>query len=136
MSILPAYFYRPTKDIRDELNVVADIIERERKTIEDLRSTINDMESEAYKDSELARMRAELDEAKADLYRGFGISKDESKAIAEWIENHENTYHNGNHYHGVSSGGYEYIFYPTGIGTAGEIRCSSCGKRFQFQEIG
>lgn len=46
-------------------------LEKENKKLKDA----------VYKDSELQRMKAELEEARNDLRRGFGISELEQKAI-------------------------------------------------------
>ena len=134
--VLPSYFYRPMEEIRETLKVIGDIIEDEREDNKRLKEQIKELKDEHYKDEQLTAMRTELETAKADLYRGFGISKEENKDIENWIENHENTVHGGNHYHGLSGGGYEYIFYPTGIGTSGKIRCCNCGEKYEFQKIG
>ena len=65
-----------------------------------------------------------------DYHRGFPISKDEAKKIAEWKKKHDEEIHgNSNHYHGAVGGGYTYEFYPTGLGTFGKCICSACKKR-------
>ena len=105
-------------------------LEKENKKLKD----------EAYKDSELQRMKAELAEARNDLRRGFGISESEQKAIKEWKKKHETEAHGivtddqRMKLHGCIGGNYSYIFIPTSIGIVGEIQCS-CGEKFTFCEL-
>jgi len=40
-----------------------------------------------------------------------------------------------NHCHDVSGGGYKYMFYPTGIGTSGRVKCGRCGEVFEFRKL-
>lgn len=134
--ILSSYSYLSMDDVREALKIIGDTIESERKQNGYLNEKIKELTSEHYKDEELAKMKAELETARADLRRGFEISEREDKDIENWIENHENTVHGGNHHHGVSGGGYKFVFYPTGLGTSGVVRCCICGEEHEFQEIG
>ena len=64
------------------------------------------------------------------MRRGFPISAKESEAISAWKKEHDaNEHGNPNQYHGASGGGYNYEFYPTGIGTFSRCVCSSCSNR-------
>ena len=97
------------------------------------------LKSEHYEKKELAEMRAELDEARAELRRGFGISKEEDAAISKWIEEHEKEKHGVGtkvkyRYSGAIGGAYTYSFLPTSIGMIGTIKCS-CGAEFNFREM-
>ena len=44
------------------------------------------LKSEAYKDEELSKMKAQYDKMNADYYRGFPISENENNKINEWID--------------------------------------------------
>lgn len=96
--------------------------------------------NEKYKDQELSRMKKDLEEMKADYYRGFPISKNEQDKIDEWIDKHEKESHNCRtlddkmHRSGCIGGTYTYEFIPTSIGTIGTIKCN-CGAEFTFQEM-
>ena len=95
------------------------------------------LQSENYKDSELASMQNKISQLKADkekiwedARRGFPITEDEERKIQNWIKLHDATVHaNPKGYHGVSGGGYAYEFYPTGIGTSGVCYCEVCRRR-------
>ena len=96
--------------------------------------------SEKYKDQELSRMKKDLEEMKADYYRGFPISKNKQDKIDEWIDKHEKEAHNCRTLDdkmrrgGCIGGTYTYEFIPTSIGTIGTIKCN-CGAEFTFQEM-
>lgn len=98
-----------------------------------------ELTNEAYKDNELQNMKEQLEKMKKDYYRGFPISEAEHAAIKEWKERHDKEVHGVRNdvpsYDRGTGGRYEYIFYPTGIGISGVIRCH-CGAEFEFKEIG
>lgn len=78
-------------------------------------------------DKEYQVLKEERDTAKADLFRGFGITEEEDKRIQDWLKEHKKT-----HLRGL---GVSYVFTPTSLGTAGKIKCS-CGEEFTFRELG
>lgn len=98
------------------------------------------IKAEVYKDAELQKMKAELEQMKADYYRGFAITEDEEKRIKAWQKKHEEEVHGLKtdkdrlKAQGCCGGRYSYHFIPTAIGTSGVVRCS-CGAEFEFQEI-
>ena len=96
------------------------------------------LKDEAYKDTELAEMKKQLDAARADLRRGFGISEEEDKKIKEWQQKHEEEVHGVKPgkilYRGAAGGGYTYEFYPTGIGTFVTVKCD-CGAKFNLEQL-
>lgn len=101
-----------------------------------LQRQFNELYDEKWADTTLQNMKNELEQAKQDMYRGFPISEAENKKINNWILKHDEEVHNNpNHYHGVSGGGYEYSFYPTGLGTIGYCICENC-KRKAIKEKG
>lgn len=89
------------------------------------------LKSEAYKDEELSKMKAQYDKMNADYYRGFPISESENNKINEWINKISKEYP-GNE--GAIGGRFTYEFIPTGVGTYGKIIDSISGKSFSFQE--
>lgn len=96
---------------------------------ERLENEMKNMRDEKWKDDQLAKMKKELDNAKQDLYRGFGISKEEHDAIIAWQRKQ------GKKYTGAIGGRYEYRFFPTGIGVIGKIIDTTTNDEFTFQEL-
>lgn len=125
--------YNADSDIRK----AEEALDSVKKMVTDLRrkyaSAAHDVErlrSENWKDEQLLSMQKTVQEAVSDMNRGFPISKEELASIHEWMRNHDTKIHNNpNQYHGASGGGFEFVFYPTGIGTAGDCICSSCKHR-------
>lgn len=126
-----------------------EIIRAIKQRNEDNLQTINRLEEEneklkeeIWKDEELQKMRQELEDMREEYYRGFPISKKEDESIKEWIKEHEAKVHGLDTLEkrmkaaGVSGGGYTYKFYPTAIGTSGEIICNRCGELFEFCGLG
>ena len=117
---------------------ILDNIESREDENKYLREENKRLKDDAYKDTELAEMKKQLETARADLRRGFGISEKEDKKIKEWQQKHEEEVHGVKPdkilYRGAAGGGYTYEFYPTGIGTFGTVKCS-CGAKFDFQEL-
>ena len=99
------------------------------------RDMYNELRDEYDKDADIAALKSEIADLQEALHRGFRISEEEDEEIKAWREQHENERHGGVHFRGCSGGGYTYYFVPTGIGTAGTIRCS-CGEEFTFRELG
>ena len=89
------------------------------------------LKSGAYKDEELAKMKAEYEAMKADWCRGFAISEEEDKKIKEWedkiIGEGPDMKINGARFH--------YEFYPTPLGTVGKVVDNLTGEKLTFQEI-
>lgn len=120
---------------RRDMSKFTDLIKdyaRMESWIKSLQEENKKLKEDSYKDEELAKMKTELDRMKSEYYRGFPISEKEHDSIKKWKTEHEKKHKGG---YGVSGGKYTYYFVPTSIGTAGVIECS-CGKNFQFQEIG
>lgn len=114
--------------------------ETNQRTIENLRKELRELREEYDKDEEVAELKAEIEELQEELHLGFAISREEHKAINNWIEQHEIQEHGliteemRVRAQGVSGGRYTYYFLPTGLGTVGYVRCT-CGKEFQFQDF-
>ena len=98
------------------------------------------LKEEHYRDTELQKMKEELDKVKADMYRGFPITEEEEKRIREWQDKHDAEVHGLKtlkekvHAGGCIGGRYSYEFIPTSIGVIGTVKCS-CGKKFTFQDL-
>lgn len=99
------------------------------------------LKEEHWRDGELQKMKTQLEQMKANYYRGFPISEEEWAAIKEWQEKHEEEAHGiTSDFQRLRTGGaiggrYSFKFVPTSIGVSGIVRCS-CGAEFEFQEIG
>lgn len=126
-----------TYNADSDIKKAEEALDSVKKMVTDLRrkyaSAAHDVErlrSENWKDEQLLSMQKTVQEAVSDMNRGFPISKEELASIHEWMRNHDTKIHNNpNQYHGASGGGFEFVFYPTGIGTAGDCICSSCKHR-------
>ena len=101
--------------------------------IEHLEKENKRLKSDAYKDEELTKMKSEYDRMKEDYFRGFPISESEEKRINKWKEKIIAMYPTGKT---AIGGRFKYIFYPTSIGTSGEIKDNISGEVFEFQKLG
>lgn len=132
--------YKNSKDVAKMFGEILDNYESNERTIKYLREKNQELKNEAYKDSELASMKKELEKSRKALYRGFSISEKEKETIEEWRLKHEAEVHGRDTLekrlsaHGAIGGSYTYIFTPTSIGVVGEFKCS-CGESFTFQDI-
>ena len=118
--------------IMDELNKC---IQHLKNRIEDLENELKKVKDETYKDTEIKRMKEELDNIQSERFYGFDISREEYEKINSWKNDWFNRKRGGNHYMGASGGGFTYKFVPTGLGTSGKIIATD-GEEFVFQEIG
>ena len=101
--------------------------------IEHLEKENKKLKSDAYKDEELAKMKSEYDRMKEDYFLGFPISKEQREKIKEWQGKIIDKYPTGKT---AIGGRFKYIFYPTSIGTSGEIKDNISGEVFEFQKLG
>lgn len=129
-----------TDSVSDLCQGIIDKVDTYEKRIKYLEEENKKLKDEHYKDSEMQRMKTELEKAKDDLYRGFPISEEEEKRIEEWQDKHDAEKHGLKTLEqkiragGCSGGRYSYCFCPTAIGVIGEIKCS-CGEKFTFQDL-
>lgn len=121
-------------DITNSIEKILSRIYFDQSRIKYLEEENKKLKDEQYKDNELLDMKAKLEEAKQDVYRGFPISKEEMESIKKWMKQHTIEKHNGNEYAGAIGGNYSYNFIPTSIGTIGVVKCS-CGEEFEFQSL-
>jgi hypothetical protein len=100
------------------------------------------LKSEHYKDEEIQMWKQKYEEAKEELYNGFGITNAEREKINEWQKKHDAEVHGLTDDRmrlkagGAIGGRYHYKFLPTSIGVSGKCVCGRCGAEFEFQEIG
>ena len=100
------------------------------------------LKDEHYKDEELQMWKQKYEEAKEELYNGFGITNAEREKINEWQKKHDAEAHGLTDSKmrlkagGAIGGRYHYKFLPTSIGVSGTCVCGRCGAEFEFQEIG
>ena len=94
-----------------------------------LRKENEKLKSNVWEKEEISKLKNERDSYKQQLSFGFGITKEENEKIKKWISNREvkNT--------GTNFGRYEYIFFPTGIGTICKIVDTTDGESFVFREL-
>lgn len=115
--------------------------EENEERIKRLLEKNKELHNEAYKDNELQNIKSELEKMKADYYRGFPISEEETELIKNWEMRHDEEVHGLTtddkklKAAGTIGGRYSYHFYPTSIGTLGVVRCR-CGAEFKFKELG
>lgn len=106
-----------------------------------LRKENKKLKEDAYKDTELAKMKEKYEAMHQDLMRGFPITKEEMKNIEDWQLNHEVQKHGLDTFdkrlkaQGCCGGAYVYKFLPTSIGTIGYCICNTCGEKFCFQDL-
>lgn len=128
-------------NIDELLQKIKNAFDEKNKKIKVLKNENYELKDSHYRDKELSRLKAELDNAKQDLYRGFPITEDELNKINEWKRKHEEEVHGLKtmedrlEAQGCISGVYEFRFIPTSIGVVGEVICSRCGEKFTFQEL-
>ena len=136
---------RSNSEIYDMLDAIRETLEAREGVEEHLREELRKAKKEAYASEEMQSMKATLKKMQDDLYRGFGISEEESKAIAEWQKKHDEEIHGLTtdrmrfHSGGAIGGTYTYEFIPTSIGVIGTCKCGRCkGKKtgeFEFQSL-
>ena len=85
---------------------------------------------EKWKDTELTLMKSERDLAVKERNLGFPLTEEERNRAARWQKAHDTEVHNNPlQYHGVSGGGFAWVFYPTGLGIACDCICESCQRK-------
>lgn len=104
-----------------------------------LQKELNKLKDEKWADETLTNMKEKLEEAYADMNRGFDITEEEEKSINEWIHNHMKEKHSAALEDpacgaGAIGGRFKYEFLPTSIGTIGTIKCS-CGDSYIFRRL-
>lgn len=123
-----------TESAEEHLDAVKELFKEKEDKITSLKAENERLKSENYKDEELAKMKAKMEQAMQQrkeaydaMYRGFPISKEEQDDINNWMRAHDITTHgNTKGYHGAIGGGFDYVFTPTSIGTVAKCVCGTC----------
>ena len=106
------------KRFRDAFNELKGVSKEAINLIEKLVGENEALKSENYRDEEIARLKAELENTK-----GFSLPKND-KSLNEWLEAHKNE--------GARRPYFRYEFTPTEVGTHGKIVCCSCNGSFEW----
>ena len=114
-------------DIDEALHTIKQIADSYEGHLKDLSEENKKLRDEHYKDAEMADMKRQLASLEEAYYRGFPLTEEQERKINEWKKRHDAEQHNNPQgYHGVSGGGFAYIFYPTAIGCTIQCRCNHC----------
>ena len=120
------------ESMESALNSIYQHFQQEQSINEHLREENARLKSDAYKDEELSKMKAELDKMKADYYRGFPISKKEQEKIDEWkrkqIQDSPSP-------RTAIGGRFTYEFYPTSLGISASVVDGMTKEKFEFREL-
>lgn len=112
-------------NVDEHLNEVRDVVKVLLTENAKLHDELADIRSEKYKDEELSRLKAEVDKLEHLNRIGFTITEEEHQQIRDWTSKHYEEFH-----HPLC----KYTFYPCEIGTAAEVSCLACGRKFLFRQ--
>ena len=127
-------------DVTQKLDAIKREFDSQNAHIIYLQNQNKKLKEEHYKDTELQKMKEELERVRADMYRGFPISAEEEKRIKEWQDKHDAEVHGLKTLKervragGCIGGRYSYEFVSTSIGVIGIVKCN-CGAKFTFQDL-
>jgi hypothetical protein len=127
-------------DVTQTLDAIKREFDSQNAHIIYLQNQNKKLKEEHYKDTELQKMKEELERVRADMYRGFPISAEEEKRIKEWQDKHDAEVHGLKTLKervragGCIGGRYSYEFVSTSIGVIGIVKCN-CGAKFTFQDL-
>jgi hypothetical protein len=127
-------------DVTQTLDAIKREFDSQNARIIYLQNQNKKLKEEHYKDTELQKMKEELERVRADMYRGFPISAEEEKRIKEWQDKHDAEGHGLKTLKervragGCIGGRYSYEFVSTSIGVIGIVKCN-CGAKFTFQDL-
>lgn len=122
------------RDFALSIDKIREIYEKQAVIIENLEKENKFLREQYDKDEEVSILKTEILSMKQQTSNAFVLNEKETKAIANWIENHNKEFHNGKlHYTGIG-GTFSYTFTPTSLGTIGEITCT-CGQTFCFRSL-
>lgn len=127
-------------DVKQTLDAIKREFDSQNARIIYLQNQNKKLKEEHYKDTELQKMKEELERVRADMYRGFPISAEEEKRIKEWQDKHDAEVHGLKTLKervragGCIGGRYSYEFVSTSIGVIGIVKCN-CGAKFTFQDL-
>lgn len=127
-------------DVTQTLDAIKREFDSQNARIIYLQNQNKKLKEEHYKDTELQKIKEELERVRADMYRGFPISAEEEKRIKEWQDKHDAEVHGLKTLKervragGCIGGRYSYEFVSTSIGVIGIVKCN-CGAKFTFQDL-
>lgn len=127
-------------DVTQTLDAIKREFDSQNAHIIYLQNQNKKLKEEHYKDTELQKMKEELERVRADMYRGFPISAEDEKRIKEWQDKHDAEVHGLKTLKervragGCIGGRYSYEFVSTSIGVIGIVKCN-CGAKFTFQDL-
>lgn len=127
-------------DVTQTLDAIKREFDSQNARIIYLQNQNKKLKEKHYKDTELQKMKEELERVRADMYRGFPISAEEEKRIKEWQDKHDAEVHGLKTLKervragGCIGGRYSYEFVSTSIGVIGIVKCN-CGAKFTFQDL-
>lgn len=127
-------------DVTQTLDAIKREFDSQNARIIYLQNQNKKLKEEHYKDTELQKMKEELERVRADMYRGFPISAEQEQRIKEWQDKHDAEVHGLKtlkervHAGGCIGGRYSYEFVSTSIGVIGTAKCD-CGAKFTFQDL-
>ena len=122
------------RDFFLSVDKIKEIYDKQAVMIENLKKENKFLREQYDKDEEVSELKTEILSMKQQMNNAFVLNEKETKAIADWIENHNKEFHNSKlHYTGIG-GTFSYTFTPTSLGTTGEITCT-CGQTFCFRSL-
>ena len=122
------------RDFALSIDKIKEIYDKQAVMIENLKKENKFLREQYDKDEEVSELKTEILSMKQQISNAFILNEKETKAIADWIENHNKEFHNSKlHYTGIG-GTFSYTFTPTSLGTIGEITCT-CGQTFCFRSL-
>ena len=127
-------------DVTKTLDAIKREFDSQNARIIYLQNQNKKLKEEHYKDTELQKMKEELERVRADMYRGFPISAEEEKRIKEWQDKHDAEVHGLKTLKervragGCIGGRYSYEVAGTNKNVVGIVKCN-CGAKFTFQDL-
>lgn len=122
------------RDFALSIDKIKEVYEKQTATIERLEKENKFLKEQYDKDEEVSKLKTEILNMKRQMSNAFVLNEKETKAIADWIENHSKEFHNDKPYCTSIGRAFSYTFTPTSIGSIGEITCI-CGQTFCFRDL-
>lgn len=122
------------RDFSLSIDKIREIYEKQAVIIEGLEKENKFLREQYNKDEEVSELKTEILNMKRQMSNAFVLNEKETKAIADWIDNHSKEFHNEKPYCTSIGRAFSYTFTPTSIGSIGEITCI-CGQTFCFRDL-
>ena len=120
------------QDIKKVLQELYDHYRAIQNSNEYLRSELERVKADKFKDEELSKMKKDYNRMKDEYYRGFPISEVESQKISNWMDEQMKKNPSSG---GAIGGRFRYEFIPTGIGTIGIVEDIFTKDKLTFQDL-